>query len=307
MLKVMEIWMQKNHSKLKIVFMGLGILLLFSAFSSFLFFQSNSNRGAWIYSDFDEVLDIGNFTSYNPLWPNSLQSEISAAESWRCSTCHGWNYQGVMTYGGEVINFPGLENILNMDDGEISNWINGSTNISHDFSQHLTIQSNDQLLAFFRDSRFQKWVSANEIEIIDTGNSSFGEDIYKNVCIECHGADGAKINIGSISKPIFLGDLMKLDQSRIIHHLEFGKTSHDNLSNLVGELGDADLIDLAKYLRAMPISTTIFEEQEILQLRAFDDQGDLDPLLIAGIILFFLLVTAYVLVSLREQKEVVEE
>ena len=282
--------MLSRKNKTTIFYLCLLVFLFVSAFSSFLIDKSNADAGAWIYSAFDEVLGVDKFLTHNPLWPDSVVEEFSTAESWRCSTCHGWNYQGLHTYGNELIEFPGLGSVSEMTDDEISAWLEGSNNSDHDFSKYLTIESMAQLLSFFRDDRFLKWVDVNEIEVINAGNGTPGEDTYKKNCKECHGTQGAKINLGSISEPSFLGDLITMDQSRMIHLLEFGYISHDKLFDLDENLGDEDLINLTKYLRAMPISNTVLEEREVLQFREFDAQGETQPILIGAFSIFFLFV-----------------
>ena len=138
--------------------------------------------------------------------------------------------------------------------------------------------------------------------MFETGQSSSGEDVYKHICIECHGPEGAKINMGSITLPFFIGDLMATNQSRMVHHLEFGNLNHERLLSLEPNLVDADLINITKYLQAMPLSSTILKERVILQLRDFEDQGNLDPLLIAAVGIFVLVISAYVIVSAREKR-----
>jgi len=285
-----------------LIFISLFIFLLISAFSSVAFFQRSAEKGAWIYSAFDKVLGIETISIHNPLWDSSLSNEVSAAESWRCSTCHGWNYQGMVTFSGVLVDYPGLQDVSEMTDDEISSWLNGEENRDHDFSKYLTIESGEELLSFFRNDRFEKWVNVDEVEIIKSGNSSLGEEIYKDICIECHGSLGAKINLGSLSQPLFIGDLVAAEQSRIVHHLEFGFLSHKKIFELDPNVNDTDLINITKYLTAMPISSTIMENREILQLRAFEDQGDLQFLLIAAFTLFLILLGAYFIVSTIESK-----
>jgi mono/diheme cytochrome c family protein len=295
--------MQSEKRKIRLVIISVVIFILISAFSTYLYQQDIADKGACIYSAFDKVLNTNYISVHNPLWPSSLTSKISSVKSWRCSTCHGWNYQGMVTYGDEIVNFPGLENVSELTDAEILGWLDGTKNSDHDFSKYLTIESGSQLLSFFRDERFLKWAATNEVEAIESGNVSDGEEIYKQYCFECHGPQGAKVNFGSISKPRFLGDIMSTNGARIIHHLEFGSVSHEELFDREINLGDEDLLDLAKYLGQMPVSTSVLEERAFLQLRAFEDQGKLSPLITASFILFAILLTAFVVVSIHEKKQ----
>jgi len=295
--------MQSEKRKKRLVIISIMIFILISAFSTLLFYQNNADIGAWIYTAFDKVLNVEQVSSKNPLWPDSLADEISSVKSWRCSTCHGWNYQGMVTYGDEVVNFPGLENVPELTDLEILSWMDGTTNNDHDFSKYLTIESGNQLLSFFRDERFLKWVATNEIEAIESGDIPNGEEIYKQHCFECHGTHGAKVNLGSISKPRFLGDIMSMNEARIIHHLEFWSASHEKIFDSDINLGDGDLLDLVKYLGQMPVSSSVMEERAFLQLRAFEDQGKLLPLITAAFVLFAILLAAYVVVSIGEKRQ----
>lgn len=292
--------MQKIKKK-KLLFISLFIFLFISAFSLMTLLQRDANVGAWLYVAFDEVLNINIITNHNPLLPEELKDQMSTKKSWRCSTCHGMDYLGKEMIDGVTVNFPGLISVLQMEELEISNWFDGTNNPSHNFSSYLTLKSNDQLISFFKSKRFKKWMlgGGNEVE---SGNSSDGEIVYKDLCMECHSPQGEKINLGRDNSPEYFGDIAISEQGRVIHILEFGYLSHDSLIELDPSLDRSDIINVTKYLRGMATADTILQNQEDLDSLEFDDQGDLKNLVQGAIIIFFVILSAYFVVIKFEKK-----
>ena len=89
--------------------------------------------------------------------------------------------------------------------------------------------------------------------------------------------------------------------SRMIHLLEFGTISHNNLSMISTEVKYQDLNNLTKYLQAMPVSTKILEDRQTLSLRDFEDQGKIGSLLFAAFGLMIIFIGAYSIVAIQEK------
>lgn len=96
---------------------------------------------------------------------------------------------------------------------------------------------------------------------------------------------------------------MEEDQTKLIHHLEFGSVSHPSLTGLNPDLSSVDLINIVKYLQSMPVSSYVIDELELNEMLAFDSQGDLDPLLLSAIVMFVVLILAYLIIVIRENKK----
>ncbi len=73
--------------------------------------SANIVRGAMLYDKWYAVLGQDAPQGNMPLWAKQTANTRSGADTWRCVSCHGWDYQGregAYRYGSNFTGFPGV-------------------------------------------------------------------------------------------------------------------------------------------------------------------------------------------------------
>lgn len=241
-------------------------------------------RGALLYQFWDQVLRVDLVGNINPLWQQQEFSDQPGPFTWRCVSCHGWDYlgadgefgPGAETYTG----FPGLLGVSEMSAEELAAWLDGSENPAHDFSDFLTVAAQNDLIYFLQEGLvdFSRYAEIESFE--EMGSSLNGEELYKAACRECHGADGARVNFGTADNLSFLGNLAENSPWHMVHVIRFGHFQFDSIKTSE-ELGWSrqDLFDVVVYLQQLPKGQQLAEEIQILSDQDYLYQADTGPLI----------------------------
>lgn len=142
-------------------------------------------RGGRLYDNWYRELNVA-----PPREPHPLATAVTAtagrqavSDSWRCSSCHGWDYRG----GGDI---PGIERYRGADRAAIVKLLISAT---HGYGEVLREDELLELAQFI--SRGQVDMSA----LIDRGtgrardDKAGYEDDFATICAGCHGSDGKRV------------------------------------------------------------------------------------------------------------------
>lgn len=109
-------------------------------------------RGGQLYYAWDRVLEVPLPDSPQAIWKEAAPDLDFDPHSWRCVTCHGWDYRGSDGRATRAIvkrsGFPGLFGMVAESEEEITAWLDGEKNSGHDFSAFLSPQDFKDLTAF---------------------------------------------------------------------------------------------------------------------------------------------------------------
>lgn len=179
-------------------------------------------------------------SNFHPLWEPSWDPSVSVEDSWRCSTCHGWDFSGGKTVAldteGNRIPIPetGLLRAHNtMAARDIYATIKyGNTDTQDQHAYQSKLADAD----IYRITRFIKTLTPPS-EFINTeldlpyislrtgralGNLAEGEVYYrqgtKQNCISCHNETG----VSSSGRSIVLGELAIDEPWQFLHRLQHG-------------------------------------------------------------------------------------
>lgn len=223
--------------KLNPIFSFIIILILFVIFASFNFAnvsaRDNSQevdpvtRGAQIYDDWTVVIDniavpVGN----QAIWSRQTNNSISGIDTWRCVTCHGWDYQGAngaFRSGSYSTGFPGILDAATKSSTEIIAAMDGTEDAQHDFTSMLSEDDLNSVVAFIQEGLVNdnEYIDLVTRKVLD-GNLSNGRQKYEQVCATCHGEDGTKATFRYEGAEISLGTLAVQDPWRFLHRTRFG-------------------------------------------------------------------------------------
>lgn len=125
-----------------------------------------------------------------PLWTGPLTSggeDITAADTWRCSTCHGWDYKGDNGFKTNLLTAQAKT------PDQLLAAITGKTDPKHDFTAQFTAPEMDAMVAFIQKAVVDKtpYINADGTAV---GDAAHGKELYDSVCKICHGDDGKQLN-----------------------------------------------------------------------------------------------------------------
>jgi thiosulfate dehydrogenase len=266
--------------------------------------------GARIYDAWYNVQDMPPPPGDHPLWGTQSNNERRGTVTWRCVTCHGWDYKGAEgVYGpghSEYTGFPGVIGVVGASEAEIRAWLNGTRNPNHDFAKFLAPAYLNDLIAFLRTRLVNTDLLINPATGAALGNASRGSVLYVRDCIECHGPEGASVNFGSANSPVFLADLAIGNPWRLVHKTRFGQAL--SVSPAAESLGWTlqDVADLAAYAQTLPPANpnvTFIPESAGPD---YEQQGDTTSIVIGGIVILGVILAGLAISQARQRGEAAE-
>lgn len=182
--------------------------------------------GARLYDDWMSETGVDAPAGNQPLWETQSTNTLSGADTWRCATCHGWDYQGkdgAYASGANNTGFSGVYTARTQSPAELIAVMKGETNPAHDFSPDLSEENLQALATFIQDGLTDdnQFIDLTTRRVLD-GDAAHGEELYGAVCSQCHGADGATLQFRQQGQPIVLGTLADQDPWRFLHRTRFG-------------------------------------------------------------------------------------
>jgi len=248
--------------------------------------------GGRLYVAWDAVLRVDLPFENHPLWHEEEPIDFN---SWRCVTCHGWDYKGreisATSEPEEVVTYPGVFSMVAELEENVIAWLDGSNNRDHDFSDFLSNHDMQDLSAFL----ITDLVDADLFVEAETGRvqgaAKIGEVLYKMKCRECHGSDGARINFGTAKRPAFLGNLATINPWRTAHIVRFGHVYTLVHPRVNFGWTFYNEIDLLAYLQHLPLAEKMKDDEEVVEeVIDYSQQGDVRLLIYgaAGIVVVIL-------------------
>lgn len=179
-------------------------------------------RGARLYDNWPALLGVQPPAGNMPVWATQSTNTRSGADTWRCVSCHGWDYQGkdgAFRSGNNYTGFPGVF----QSQSDIVGVISGSVDSQHDFSAYLAPADIDALKAFIAagtidDNQYIDLVSRKVLN----GNLDNGKAKFDATCSKCHGEDGTAMVFRMEGQNVTLGTLAVTDPWRFLHRTRFG-------------------------------------------------------------------------------------
>lgn len=210
------------------VFLGLGLLV--QSGSAFSLNQQTDEliiRGGQLYDDWTQLVQPApSLEGSHPIWGRQTTNTLGGVETYRCVSCHGWDYQGAdgaFRSGSNFTGFPGIFDAREQDAGALEDVLRGQTDPEHDFSAYMSSTDLEALAAFIQDGVIDDNIYIDMISLkVLNGDLENGSALYTNACTECHGEDGRLIHFRYEGQDINLGKLAVQDPWRFLHRTRFG-------------------------------------------------------------------------------------
>jgi cytochrome c553 len=197
--------------------------------------------GGKLYDNAWTILDQRPPEGRNPALAD--MSSIPTRETWRCVTCHGWDYSGVEINGTR---FPGLRDLVDSNPDLIKQRILAA---EHPFpANELPDLSVDLLAIFISNGQYRR------ADFIDEagnalGNPEFGRDVFEGACISCHQLDGRRFLRGERGDRSSLGWVARNRPTQALHKIVNGVPAAEMLS--LRFLPDEQIADVLAYLQTL--------------------------------------------------------
>ncbi len=188
--------------------------------------KSTLRLGGELYDNWAASLGKQPPSGNSPLWDRQTTNSRSGADTWRCVTCHGWDYQGkdgAYRAGSNFTGFPGLLAASKKSPQAILDQLSGKTDPSHDFSTQMDTANLNALVEFISKGLIDdnQFINPVSLEVVG-GDLAAGKQLYEGVCAACHGKDGATIKFRFEGLDATLGTLATLDPWRFLHKTRYG-------------------------------------------------------------------------------------
>jgi mono/diheme cytochrome c family protein len=185
-------------------------------------------------------------TSAHPAWPQGRQA-ASAGETWRCSSCHGFDYQGdpgTARLGGGGVPFRSVRRAERMSPEQVVALLGAAP---HNYSDDFLPRSAKIELAMFlvkgQYTASRYFGSDGKAK----GVAARGKDRYVTACASCHGFDG---RLGVKPNAASLGAIAKDSPAEMFHKIRNGHPGAINAAMRPTPLGAQT--DLLAYVQTLP-------------------------------------------------------
>ena len=203
-------------------------------------------HGGRLYDDWQVEEGVRQQSLPHPAYPPTAYFANDAPLTWRCKSCHGWDYQGNQGSYASGRNATGIRGIRAMAGADPARVVAILRNPVHQYGA--VLKERDLLdLANF--------VSAGQVDmdaLIDRqnrrarGDAAKGGAYYRTICAVCHGTDGLFIS----TLPISLGRAARTSPWESLHRILNGHP--DEKMPALRELDPQLVTDILAHVQSLP-------------------------------------------------------
>jgi thiosulfate dehydrogenase len=181
-----------------------------------------------------------------PDYPKEI--DVASAETWRCVSCHGWDYRGVDGHLGQRASSPLFVNLRDSAGKPVQEITEVLKSGRHREITEVLEPSQLEALSVF--------ISVGQHDIREvlsdgkaTGSAERGKDIFEGVCVSCHQKDGKAYIQGEPGDKPALGWVAINRPAQALHKIRNGVPTADMLS--LRFLPKSRVTDLLTYLQTL--------------------------------------------------------
>ncbi|MQX38296.1 c-type cytochrome [Roseospira navarrensis] len=159
-------------------------------------------RGGRLYDTWSVEAGRAVPEGWHPAWPEDRRAEAESAggaaleraqaHSWRCASCHGWDYRGRdgVAIGGAPPPFAGIHG---MDGAPPEDIMAVLTDETHGFGRLLSRRDLMDLATFVSRGQIDMapWIHPDTGHVL--ADAAAYEGHYQTICATCHGSDGRAV------------------------------------------------------------------------------------------------------------------
>jgi len=188
--------------------------------------SASAMRGAHLYDDWQTTTGTAT-TGNNPLYAQTT-GQSTGATTWRCKECHGVDYRGKDGFYATGTHATGVKGLLgtaaNLDADEIYAALSGPClgPANTAAGGYLSDADRWDLVKFIREGIVDVTTFLDATGAPVAPDLANGQVLYEDQCKRCHGADGAKVNIGTAASVSYVGTEVLKNGFNFQHRVRFG-------------------------------------------------------------------------------------
>ena len=205
--------------------------------------------GGRLYDNWYDTLGVDGPARTHPSWPSS-NTLHKGADTWRCKSCHGFDFRGadgISYFGSYRTGIKGIRGALDRDPKEIAALLRDGT---HQYTPDMIGDDKLAALALF--------VSKGQYDTLDyinpdksvNGIPERGREIFQTTCAACHGFDGRAMNWGTTEEPGYVGTEANKNPWEVLGKIRHGHPGAEMISLAAFAVEEA--ADVLKYAQTLP-------------------------------------------------------
>ncbi len=178
-------------------------------------------RGGRLYDKWYAVIDAEKPAGTHPAWP-AANTEKQGATTWRCKSCHGWDYLGAGGAYATGSYETGIVGVLGMAGADPAAVVALLEDDTHRYDGLMDARDFEDLALFVTEGLIEMDRYVDREDGTVRGDPVRGRVYYETLCIACHGATGTKVKD---MEP--LGELMARNPWEVLHKIVFGQPAEE--------------------------------------------------------------------------------
>ncbi len=206
--------------------------------------------GGRIYDSWFAALDREPPAKTHPAWPEFNLRKMGA-QTWRCKSCHGWDYKGIDGQYGTGSYKTGIKGVSDLAGGDPDAVVRALGDDIHGFTDEMIPPDAKRRVALFLTSGQHDTDAVIALDGAARGTASQGASVYQTVCAACHGFDGRALNWGDEVEPGYVGTEANANPWEVLHKIRNGHPGHEMISLRAFPLQVA--VDVLAYAQSLPV------------------------------------------------------
>ena len=207
--------------------------------------------GGRMYDNWMRELAVRSPKKPHPLYPEGGPLEKKPAETWRCVSCHGWDYLGDKGAYAKGDNYTGIKGIAGMIGAKPATVKSKLNEPTHGYKDIFDDQAMDDVANFVTKGLvpMDRVIDRSTARAIATAQPS--SPYFSTICVNCHGADGRMMDT---IPP--LGDAARADPWAALHKMLNGHPGDDMPALRAFEVSTT--LSTLAYVQSLPSRDTLY-------------------------------------------------
>jgi mono/diheme cytochrome c family protein len=206
-------------------------------------------RGGRLYDNWYATQGLDAPEDTHAAWPAS-NTKHSGSTTWRCKSCHGWDYRGAEGKYGSGSYQTGIKGVMGYsgDAAALEGLLRSSP---HGYSEDMIPQEQAQYIAAFLASGLHDTNAAIDFDTGEvSGDLNRGAEVFQTTCASCHGFDGRALDWGGADESAFVGTEANANPWEVLHKIRNGHPGVEMISLRAFDIQTA--VDVLAYARTLP-------------------------------------------------------
>ena len=207
-------------------------------------------EGGKLYDNWFSTLGVDKPKETHALWPAS-NTKKSGDVTWRCKSCHGWDFMGkdgAYASGSYKSGITGIRSFEGKDPAMVEKILRGP---EHGYTPAMIPDDALSKIALFvTNGQFDLDAFIDRTSKKSNGDAGKGKVIYDTSCYLCHGKDGKDMNFKTADAPEYLGTLSNGNPWETINKIRHGQP--DSQMPGIGYMGNKMMADILAYTQTLP-------------------------------------------------------